>query len=761
MVLEIRIPRDNEYTPEAAAALFNGFTKTLTSPSFLDTLLGRKTPGTTLSLETVFLSQQIRFFAVFDDGLLSAFESQLLAAYPSALITQTEDYLPQIKLSSLKLCQMALSAATYYPLKTYQDFRDTDPLASLWAVMSKGSPQDFFLCQILLTKDNTRWQTAGQKAVEIGIPLDNEGHRRSLPGENLIRQKTSEIGLRAGLRLAAASSSQLSNLAGAFAAFNRGDGNSLAAKKPSLLNQNLLLNDLLYRRTRSIPRFQAFSISELATLWHLPNQFIRIPNIAWGRSILYEAPENLPIADGLSEDEKKTVCFLGRTEFRNRTLTFGIKDSDRRRHVYTIGKTGTGKSTLIANMAIDDMKKDRGVAVIDPHGDLCEILLDYVPSRRINDVCYFNPADRDNPIALNILETKDSADTELVTSGIISIFSKLYANSWGPRLEYILRNTIITLANIPDSTLVDVLPLLSDQKFRQKIVARLQDPVLINFWQQEFEKMPDRLQKESISPIQNKVGQFVTSPLIRSIIGQPHSSVSLEEIMETNKILLVNLSQGKLGEDNSALLGAMIITRLQQTAMHRVNVPEEERRDFYLYVDEFQNFATRSFIKILSEARKYRLNLTLANQYMAQIDPEVQKAIFGNAGSLFSFVVGADDGYILEKEFGATFTQKNLVALDRFQIACKLTIDQQVAQPFLGYTLPLPASKNQNRDKILRNSREKYAFSPKTLAANKNFAPVTPPPPAQNQPSSPPVNPNPLPKHDSNHWVNPNLPRQK
>jgi len=304
----------------------------------------------------------------------------------------------------------------------------------------------------------------------------------------------------------------------------------------------------------------------------------------------------------------------------------------------------------------------------------------------------------------------DPTQAELVASGIVSIFYKLYAHSWGPRMEYILRNTLLTLAQTSHTTLVDVPKILSHKKFRDKVVEQLQDQVLKDFWIKEYNRYPDRLREEAINPILNKVGQFVTSPLIRSLIGQPKSTINLERIMNEGKVIILNLSQGRLGEDNAALLGAMLITKIQLAAMNRVNIPEEKRLDFYLYVDEFQNFATRAFIKILSEARKYRLNLCLANQYMAQIDEDVQKAILGNAATLISFLVGAEDAHILEREFGSVYTEQDLVGLSNFQIVTKLAVDNLTSRPFFAYTLPLPVSKNQNRPKVIRVSRERFSY---------------------------------------------------
>ena len=363
---------------------------------------------------------------------------------------------------------------------------------------------------------------------------------------------------------------------------------------------------------------------------------------------------------------------------------------------------------MIANMAIDDIRKGRGVGIIDPHGDLSETILDFIPKRRMNDVVYLEPFDTERPFSLNVLEIKNKQQKDLVASGIVSIFYKLYKDSWGPRLEYILRNVILTLLEAPGATLVDILSLLSNVEYRKKVVRGLTDPVLKDFWEKEYAKMPDRLKAEAISPIQNKVGQFVTSKMIRNIIGRTKSSIDLEQIMNEGKILILNLSQGKLGEDNTALLGAMLITQIQLAAMNRSFIKEADRKDFFLYVDEFQNFATQSFIKILSEARKYRLSLTLANQYIEQLDEEVTRAIFGNVGSLMSFVVGARDAYVLTREYAEIYTENDLVSLGKFEAVLKLSIDGMTSAPFPVTTLPLPAMKNDNKEKIIKLSKEKY-----------------------------------------------------
>ena len=438
-------------------------------------------------------------------------------------------------------------------------------------------------------------------------------------------------------------------------------------------------------------------------------QLAKIHNIAWHKTILSEPPETLPVVKvGMSEQDKAEINFIARTEFKNAMTTFGIKSIDRRKHIYIIGKTGTGKSTLIANMAINDMRNKRGFAIIDPHGDLCETVLNFIPSFRVNDVIYLDPSDTERSFSLNPLEVKSAHQKELVVSGIVAIFHKLYGHTWGPRLEYILRNTLLSVIDLPDATLMMVPEMLTNETFRNKVVEQLEDDVLRSYWVNEFAQMTDRLRAESLAPILNKVGQFISSQTMRNVVKHPKSSIDLEEIMNEGKILLLNLSQGKIGEDNAALLGAMAITKLQLAAMNRVHMEEKNRRDFYLYVDEFQNFATSSFIKILSEARKYRLNLILANQYIAQVPEDVRAAIFGNAGTMLSFIIGAQDAPYMAKEYGERFKEEDLLALDNHQAIIKVAIDGVTQAPFLCYTLPLPRAVTQNREKVIRGSRERY-----------------------------------------------------
>ncbi len=398
------------------------------------------------------------------------------------------------------------------------------------------------------------------------------------------------------------------------------------------------------------------------------------------------------------------------TNFRNGARKFGIKLDDRRRHMYVIGKSGTGKSVLLENMIYTDIRAGHGLAVVDPHGDLVEKIIDLIPSGRVNDIVYFNPSDVDYPIAFNPLESVDPKYRHLVASGLVGVFKKIWADSWGPRLEYILRNAILSLLEYPSSTLLGITRILVDKYYRKKVVEKITDPVVRSFWLDEYENYNEKFRTEAISPIQNKIGQFLSSSIIRNIVGQPKSTIDLRRIMDESKVLLMDLSKGRVGEDNSALLGAMMITKIQLAAMSRIDMPEPERRDFFLYVDEFQNFATESFATILSEARKYRLDLIVAHQYIEQLGDVVKSAVFGNVGTMIMFRVGAEDAEFLEKEFGPTFTETDLVSLPNYHIYLKLMIDGVTSEPFSATTLPPVGIRTNNRDKIVRVSRERYAL---------------------------------------------------
>lgn len=715
-ILEVRTAKDSEHTPEAAAQFLSGLNNIL-QDNFLQRLFHNQP---TVSLEIASLNQRVFFIVTAPQDHHQLLRNQIAAQYPTSVITEMEDYLEGwTNYGHLNFGQLRLTAPHYFPLKTYDKFEDTDPLSSILGVLSKTQPHSAAIVQLILSAAPKNWAQNGRRAIDQGVSPDPESFKAH-PQASLIEDKISSPAYQADLRLLTTAQSPqqsrnlLNQLSSAYHTYTLNQGNSLSLNHPQ--RKSAFLSALINRSPRFMPSQQIFNVVELASLYHFPSQDqVGIRNLAWGKTLRGEPPDNLPVVQDLSPQEKKDLTVYAKTEFKNRLAPFGIRRPDRRRHFYILGKSGTGKTWLMANMAISDMHNGQGVAVIDPHGDLSDILLDFIPDDRIQEVAYLDPSNLDHPFHLNPLEVKRPEHKELVMEGIVSIFHKLFHYSWGPRMEYIFRNTLLTLVETPNSTLLDVPKILTNDQFRSQVVGNLdasQHQVLIDFWEKEFEQYSERLQTEAVAPILNKVGQFIGSPTIRQVLKNPTSTIDLEEIMNQGKIMILNVSQGKLGEANAALLGAMFITQFQLAAMNRVNLPQEERKDFFLYVDEFQNFATRAFIKILSEARKYRLGLTLANQYTAQLPEEIQKAIFGNVGTIATFVVGADDADRIKQEFGDLYTQDDLVNLGRYQIINKLTIDGRISNPFPAYTLPLPQNqRTHNRQQVIASSRQRHTLS--------------------------------------------------
>lgn len=417
--------------------------------------------------------------------------------------------------------------------------------------------------------------------------------------------------------------------------------------------------------------------------------------------------------DSLDLTLKPDICYFGTVDNRGQKKAFGIFDEDRRRHFYAVGKTGMGKSTLLENMILQDIYNGFGVCFLDPHGDSVEYILDRIPEERKKDVVYFNPADTERPFGFNMLEMKHGEEPFLVASGMMAVFNRLWEGMWSSRMEYILNNTLLALLETPGNTLLGVVRLLTDNDYRNEVVKKLNDPMVKNFWVKEFASFNDRYRTEAIAPVLNKIGQFFSTDLIRNILGQQESTFDLRDIMDNQKIFLVNLSKGRLGEANSNMIGSFLVTKLQLSAMSRVDIPEEQRKDFYVYVDEFQNFTTDSFASILSEARKYKLNLTLAHQYISQLTEtgnlRIKNAIFGNVGTMVAFRCGAEDAEFLEKEFAPSFTGEQLISLNKTQIAMKMTIQGRVTPAFAANTLaPIFEKFYGSFDEVVEISREKY-----------------------------------------------------
>lgn len=508
---------------------------------------------------------------------------------------------------------------------------------------------------------------------------------------------------------------KLNEIAGSFKQFTLPHMNGISVATMNTNNQQVLKR---YQQRLITGDPMILNVEELATLYHMPNKDVGTPNVVWVNSRKLEPPGDLPVVGSVPMED---LTILGESSFRGQREQFGIKREDRRRHIYIIGKTGMGKSVLLQNMVYSDVQSGRGVAVIDPHGDLAEAVINFVPASRTNDVVILDPSDVSHPFAFNMLEyTEDANQRNLMVSGLLGVFKKMYAESWGPRLEHILRNCLLALAEYPNTSMLGIMRILVDNEYRQKVVEKVTNPTVKSFWEDEFAKMQDKFRTEAISPIQNKVGQFLSSPIIRNIVGQVKSTVNIRFMMDTKKIIIVNLSKGKIGEDNSSLLGSMLITKFQLDAMSRADIPEKERKDFYLYVDEFQNFATDAFATILSEARKYRLNLTMANQYISQMPDEVRDAVFGNVGSIVCFQVGFDDAEYFSSQFSEEVLPNDIVDIPKYHSYSKLMIDGMPSKTFSVATLPPPEPDMEEgrREKIVRLSRERYC-KPREVVEDK------------------------------------------
>lgn len=497
---------------------------------------------------------------------------------------------------------------------------------------------------------------------------------------------------------------KLEEIASSFNQFTIPTSNGFSMQKPRVFPQIPL---------GFMPPGYVLSLEELATLWHVPNILVKTPNFDWVVSKKLEPPVNLPIP-GIT-DEEQQLTILGESVFHGRRTKFGIRSLDRQRHMYIIGKTGMGKSVLLQNMVYSDIHAGKGVGVIDPHGDLIEAILRFTPKSRSNDIILFDPADRNFPISFNMLECHNPDQRPLVASGMMSVFTKLWPDVWSGRMEHILRNSLLALLESEGSSMLGILRMFGDDAYRKKVVDHVQDPFVKAFWEGEYATWTEKYRTEAIAAIQNKIGQLLGTPLIRNIVGQVHSTLDVRHAMDTGKIVLVNLSKGRIGEDTSAFLGSMLVTKFQIDAMSRADIPEEERREFCLYVDEFQNFATKSFATILSEARKYKLALTMANQYVGQLvigekDSSLRDAIFGNVGSLISFQIGSDDAEELSMQFEEMVSPKDILSLPKYNAYVRLMIDGIPSKPFSVGTLPPPKFEVDEAqvEKYRHLSRERY-----------------------------------------------------
>lgn len=676
VVLHLKVPRENDRGPVAMEAVFNGLSE-----------LFRHHP-TTLSFEIVVRGGFLYFFLVCKRAAVDIVRGQLFSQYPNLEIEEVKDFTANLSPSTHSTL-LKLERPDAYPLKTFREL-ETDFLASLSGLSTSVALNELVCIQLIITPINTE---------RISYKLE-ELLRSSW--RQTIRRNSSLSLFATSIRIVADASSKSELLTTSVAAlFKTLDNANLNTLKVWRRIHDQKAIDMV--RSRQVHR-KTFTLAgdELATMFHLPTRQSGIAQVSVVKSKTAEPPINLPVKPG--------IWPFAATNFRGVATEFGIKREDRRKHLYIIGKTGVGKSKLIELLALADIRENKGCVIMDPHGDLSEEMLRYIPRERLYDVIYFNPADIDYPMAFNPLEGVGSYEfKQTVVAGFIAIFKKLFSFTWNPRLEHVLRYTTLALLDVEGATVLGITKMLSDITYRQEVIAQIQDPLVKKFWTTEFSSWNEQFAGEAITPIINKIGQFVANPIIRNIVGQTKSSIKLDEIINGEKILIANFAIGKLGEENSSLLGAMFVTKLWQAAVARATLPEEDRKDTFLYIDEFQNFATAAFGNILSEARKYRLNLTVAHQFMQQLPEEVRSTIFGNVGSIISFRIGGEDAAVLEKEYTPTFSPSDFLNLDMRNFFIKMTIDGQTAPPFSGRTLDFPKPDEDLASDIVRTSRERWA----------------------------------------------------
>ncbi len=698
-----------------------------------------------LSFEIASVNGQIRFYVWVPRTLRSFVEGQIYSQYPTVQIHEAdEDYVTHEREHSvIYTSEIALTDSEMLPIKTFQSF-EVDPLAGITGTLAKleATGEEVWI-QILVRPITDDWHRRSERWVESvkrrgggasGEAFDltwfaglfaalwkppeegSGGASKELSDRNKTRiseaaTKATKLGYEVKIRLAylgdntANARLRMQAIVGTFKQYNSTNLNGFKMSGASFKKEELVR----YRARSFNDHGFILNIEELASVFHLPHTNVETPNIVWASSKTAEPPAKLPIITGNSAIDENISAF-GLTNFRGINHQFGMLRSDRSRHVYIIGQTGAGKSGTLELFALSDIFHGHGYAIIDPHGDFAVNNMRFIPGSRLEDVIYFNPADTAFPLGFNPLEVTDPSQKTNISSEVIGVLKRMFGESWGPRLEYILRYTILALLDRPTTTMLDITRMLTDKKFRNETLTYCQDTVVLNFWKVEFASWNDKFVSEAIAPVLNKVGAFTANPIIRNIIGQPKSTFNIRTIMDEGKILIVNLSKGLIGEDNAAILGAFMVTKIQLASMSRSDIERvEDRRPFYLYVDEFQNFATDSFATILSEARKYGLNLTVANQYISQMNETVRDAVFGNVGTMISFRVSADDAPILSKQFEPQFEANDLLQMHNRHFIINMVIGGEKAPAFSATTLTLPLPQIDNTGHIIENTRRNYS----------------------------------------------------
>jgi hypothetical protein len=729
VVLLLQVPRTNDKKELAAEQMFASLHGLL---MFSPQKIFGSTKRVRISFEIAVLKKRIGFYVCVPVYLKSFVEEQIYAQYPTVQISEVLDYSKQVDTDqeSILLTEMRMIANPALPIKTFQSF-EVDPLAAITATLAKFDEDEEAWIQLIIKPAPDNWHKSSEKYVSnlrsntasgasgllsaMWTPPENSSSSTPKLTEyeqaraSSAEEKSHKLAFETTLRIVYKgnvalnqATLRLQSIVASYKQFNTTYLNGFSQirihEKGELLTH--------YRERKLAKNPLLLNIEEVATLYHLPHTNVETPYIFWASSQTAEPPANLPV---VGEVEPSLLSPIAGANFRGHNTAFGLPRSDRGRHLYILGQTGVGKSALLELLTLSDINSPYGFAVIDPHGDYALGILKRIPPSRVKDVVYFNPADVEFPIAFNPMEVSDPKLRTHTVSELIGVLKRMF-ESWGPRLEYILRYCLLALLEYPEATMLDITRILTDRAFRKEVMSSVTDPVVRNFWTVEFESWNDRFAAEAVAPVLNKVGAFTANPLVRNIIGQPKSSFNIRKIMDERKILIVNLSRGLVGEDNAALLGALLVTKIQLASMSRADIPVSERSPFYLYVDEFQHFATDSFATILSEARKYGLNLTVANQYIAQMSPEVKDAVFGNVGSMIAFRMGADDASSMQRYFEPKFEEYDLVHMHNRHLVINMTIDGEKTPAFSAITLDLPAFETDETNTIIESSRLTYAL---------------------------------------------------
>ncbi len=728
IVLLLQVPRTNEKKELAAEQMFASLHGLLLFPSHK---LFQAPRRERISCEIAVLKKRIGFYVCVPNYLKSYVEEQIYAQYPMVQISEVGDYASSFSSlsESTYATEMKLATSDSLPIKTFLSF-EVDPLAAITATLAKFEEDEEAWIQLILKPATSNWHKKSERFIRnlrggvksspgailsaFWAPPNQTGpeHKITEYDQTKIQgaeEKSQKLAFETTLRLVyrGNTSVQQANLRmqSIVASFKQFNTTYLNGFEHGRIRQDRRLTDSFRHRLLN-KRPYIFNIEEVATLYHLPHTNVETPSILWSSSQTAEPPATLPV---VTDKNRQEISPVAAANFRGQNIAFGMPRSDRGRHLYILGQTGVGKSGLLELLTLSDIYSPYGFAVIDPHGDYAVSTLKRIPEHRAKDVIYFNPADTDYPMAFNPMEVIDPKLRSHTASELIGVLKRMF-DSWGPRLEYILRYSLLALLDYPQSTMLDITRILTDKKFRAEVMTYVSDPVVRNFWTVEFITWNDRFAAEAVAPVLNKVGAFTANPVIRNIIGQAKSSFNIREIMDERKILIINLNRGLVGEDNAALLGALLVTKVQLASMSRANIEPSKRIPFYLYVDEFQHFATDSFASILSEARKYALNLTVANQYIAQMTQEVKDAVFGNVGSMIAFRMGADDSRVMQKYFEPRFTEYDLVHMHNRHFVINMTISGEKSPAFSAFTLDLPEHQFDETSNIIHNSRSKYSL---------------------------------------------------